>query len=106
MTKLGPLMTPEAARQLTDRLARLQTVSQFDLPGEPQSATIAHSLTHLEKSFREVLETLLPKLLNGSLNGNQLNDVLLDIGEELRHILYHIKDPKFFGYLIVDDRKI
>lgn len=99
------LMTQEAARQLSERLARLKTVSQFDQPREPQAATLAHSLTDLEQSFREILETLLPKLLDPSLNSDQLNDVLLDIGEELRHILYHIKDPKFFQYLIDDGKK-
>ncbi len=104
MTRSKLLMTPEAARRLTDRLARLKSVSQFDRPGEPQSATLAHSLTDLEKSFREILEELLPKLLDGSLDSEQLNDVLLDIGEELRHVLYHIKDPKFFDYLIDDSR--
>jgi hypothetical protein len=97
------LMTPEAAMRLTERLARLKSVSQFDKPGEPQAATLAHSLTDLEKSFREVLETLLPRLLDKSLESDQLNDVLLDIGEELRHVLYHIKDPKFFDYLVDHD---
>ena len=94
------LMTPENARQLAERLQRLESVTQFDQPGEPQAATLVHSLTDLEKSFREITDALLPRLLNKSLGPEQLNDVLLDIGEEFRHVLYHIKDPKFFGYLI------
>lgn len=93
------LLTPTVARRLTERLASLKSVSQFDRPREPQAATLTHSLTDLEKSFREVLDTLLPKLLDESLASDQLNDVLLDIGEELRHILYHIRDPRFFDYL-------
>lgn len=97
------LMTPETALRLTERLARVKSVSQFDQPGEPQAATLAHSLTDLEKSFREILETQLPRLLDESLAPDQLNDVLLDIGEELRHVLYHIRDPKFFDYLIEHD---
>ena len=106
MKSSNPLMTPEASRRLTERLARVKTVSQFDQPGEPQAATLAHSLTDLEKSFREILDALLPRLLNESLDPEQLNDVLLDIGEELRHVLYHIKDPRFFGYLIDDDEAV
>ena len=31
-----------------------------------------------------------------------IQNALLDIGEELRRILYHIKDPKFFDYLFED----
>lgn len=103
MNASRPLMTPEAAQRLTERLSRVKSVSQFDQPGEPQAATLAHSLTDLEKSFREILEALLPRLLDESLASDQLNDVLLDIGEELRHVLYHIKDPKFFDYLTEDD---
>ena len=41
------LMTREAARRLTERLSRLEAVSQFDQPGELQAATLAHSLTGL-----------------------------------------------------------
>lgn len=93
------IMTPETARVLTERLANIKAVAQFDQPGEPQSATLAHSLTDLEQSFRAVSEVLLPRLLDESATTEQLNDALLDIGEELRHILYHIKDTKFFGYL-------
>lgn len=103
MNRSRPLMTPEAAQLLTERLSTIKAVSQFDRPGEPQAATLAHSLTDLEKSFLKITETLLPKLLDESLNPARLNDVLLDIGEELRHVLYHIKDPKFFGYLRDDE---
>ena len=39
------------------------------------------------------------------MNSEQLNDVLLDIGEELRHVLYHIRDPKFFSYLYDQEGK-
>jgi len=96
------IMTPEVAIRLMDRLSKVKSISQFDQPGEPQAATLAHSLTDLEKSFREILDVLLPKLVDESLTPDQLNDVLLDVGEELRHVLYHIKDPKFFGYLLED----
>jgi hypothetical protein len=29
-----------------------------------------------------------------------LTDVLHDMGDELRHILYHIRDARYFGYLL------
>jgi hypothetical protein len=100
MTQEQLLMTPQIASRLTERLSKLRSVSQFDKSGEPQAATLAHSFTDLEKSFREFLQVLLPKLLDESLTADQLNDTLLDVGEALRHVLYHIKDPQFFGYLI------
>jgi hypothetical protein len=96
-------MTPDVAFRLMDRLSKIKSVTQFDRPGRPEAGTLAHSFADLEKSFCEVLDVLFPKLLDESLTPEQMNDVLLDIGEELRHILYHIKDPKFFGYLLDTD---
>lgn len=96
------LMTPEAALRLTERLARVKSVSQLDQPGEPQAATLAHSLTDLEKSFREVLETQLPRLLGISGAGSAERRVAR-YWRGTRHVLYHIRDPKFFDYLIDHD---
>jgi hypothetical protein len=96
-------MTAEGIGKLTERLKKIGAVSQFDRPEEPQAATLAHSLKDLEKSFREILDTHLPKLLDETIQDDELNDVLLDIGEELRHVLYHIKDPRYFSYLHDDE---
>ena len=98
----SPLMTTEAGKQLIGRLSQLAAVRKFDRPGEPQSVTLTHALTDLESSFRLILHTLLPKILDVSLDENDLNDALLDLGEELRHVLYHIKDPEYLNYLIED----
>jgi len=101
MTKATLVMTPDVAKILADRLSQIDSVSQFDAPGERQSETIVHSLTDMEKSFREIVDNLLPRLINES-DSEKLEDTLLDIGEELRHILYHITDPKYFSYLVPD----
>jgi hypothetical protein len=100
MSKGPILLTPAATNALVERLSRLPSVSQWDQPGEPQAATLAHSLMDLERSFRTTLDELLPKLLNEALTPEQLADVLLDIREELRHVLYHIRDPEFFGHVL------
>lgn len=97
------LLTPEEVRRLVERLSRIPAVAKYDRPGEPQAATLAQSLSDLEESFRTTLGVLLPKLLDRSLEPADLNDVLLDIGEELRHVLYHIRDPRFFAYLFGDE---
>jgi hypothetical protein len=100
VARAGQLLTPEVVLLLEKRLQNVTSVTRFDRAGEPQATTLAHSLADLEESFREVLENLLPRLVDSNLDSGQLNDVLLDIGEELRHIHYHIRDPKFFDYLL------
>jgi hypothetical protein len=103
MNSQEKLLTPERVKHLADRLSRIPSVSQFDLPGEPQGGTIAHALSDLEDSFSVVLNDLLPKLLDETKSPDQLDDVLLDIGEELRHILYHIQDTRYFRYLLPNE---
>ena len=103
MNSQQKLMTAGSAKDLADRLAKVPSVSQFDLAGEPQGSTIAHALSDLEDSFSLVLSDLLPKLLDQTKSADELDDLLLDVGEELRHILYHIKDTRYFGYLVSDD---
>jgi hypothetical protein len=102
MNNQQKLLTARAAKDLADRLAKIPSVSQFDLADEPQGSTIAHALSDLEDSFSLVVNELLPKLLDETKSPDELDDVLLDVGEELRHILYHIKDTRYFGYLSDD----
>lgn len=103
MNNQEKLLTARSAKDLADRLAKVPSVSQFDLPDEPQGSTIAHALSDLEDSFSMVVNELLPKLLDETKSAEELDELLLDIGEELRHILYHIKDTRYFGYLSSDD---
>jgi hypothetical protein len=100
--KYQKLMDARAAKGLADRLSTVSSVSRFDLPGEPQGSTIAHALLDLEDSFSVVLNELLPKLLDETKSSEEVDELLLDIGEELRHILYHIRDARYFAYLFAE----
>jgi hypothetical protein len=101
MNKHRKLLTPSRTVELERRLSRVPEVMKFDEPGEPQGHTIAHALSGWEHSFTEILDVLLPKLLeNEEATSEDLNDTLHDIGDELRHILYHIHDTRYFGYLL------
>lgn len=68
-------------KKLAEKLQKYKYISKFDSDNEPEAWRLAHSLSDLEAVIQ---------------------NALLDIGEELRHILYHIKDPKFFDYLFED----
>ena len=95
MTKL---LDGEKIKQLAEKLQRYECVVKFDSDDEPESWRLAHSLSDLEQSFKEVLDICIPALCEAE-NEEEIHNALLDIGEELRHILYHVKDPKFFAYL-------
>jgi len=88
-----------ALKALAERLSTCRAVTKFDKGEEREAWTLSHAFGDLEESFRKCLEELLPKLMEGHLEGLEIHDLLLEIGEEFRHILYHIKDPKFYRYL-------
>jgi hypothetical protein len=103
MKKHEKLLNAGRVVELGNRLSNIPEIAQFDIPGEPQRHTIAHALDGWEDSFAEVLYVLLPKLVEAKMASSEdLNDTLHDIGDELRHILCHIQDTKYFGYLLDD----
>jgi hypothetical protein len=86
-------------KALAERLAQCKEVTQFDEDKECEAWTLAHAFADLEESLRTFLEEQLPRLTKGQLEASEIHALLLEIGEEFRHILYHIKDPKFYRYL-------
>ena len=96
------LIDTQSLEQLADKLNQFESIRRFDSGGETEAGRLAHSLSHLEESFIEILQNHLPVLLRID-DEESMNQALLDIGEELRHILYHIKDPKFFRYLFEEE---
>jgi hypothetical protein len=89
----------EAVRQLAEKLSRVPEVSRYDTPEEPQGWTLAHSFNDLEESFTTFLEQQLPQLAREGSSPKETWNLLMDIGEGLRHILYHLRDPSFYSYL-------
>ncbi len=89
----------ERVASLAARLARCSEVAKHDT-GEGQEAwALAHSFSDLEESFRTFLDDQLPRLAQAKLNPVETRDLIFEIGEEFRHILYHIQEPSFYRYL-------
>lgn len=60
---------------------------------------VATSLADIQESTDRLYGELVPKLLSEGLPREEAEEVLNEIGEEYRHILYHIQDTKLFGYI-------
>jgi hypothetical protein len=92
-----PLLTDAEARaKLARKLAGAAAVSRY---GDEEAWTLAHAFGDLEESFLQFLDDLLPRLLKDDLTAEEIESLLLDVGEEFRHILYHLADPQFYAYL-------
>jgi len=89
----------EKIKMLAQNLRKSEKVNSFDSLEERESETLAHSILDIEESCKTLLNNLFPKLEPTTLSQDEINELLFDIGEELRHILYHINDPKFYDYL-------
>lgn len=88
---------------LTEKLSRCSLVVRLNTMEDHEPSTLAHAFVDLEESFRKFVDELLPKLLSEELDEEEIRLILHDIGEEFRHILYHIKDPRYFDYLWRED---
>jgi hypothetical protein len=86
-------------KALAERLNTCAQVRRHDTQDEKEAWTVAHNLLDLAESCQTILNDLLPKLSAGEPDSERLHAVLLEIGEEMRHMLYHIRDSKFYGYL-------
>ena len=102
-------MTPSGKRHLAEqtawqllerRLADCAAVKKLSSENWDEASTLVHSLADLEESFEKYASELLPRLLAAGSDQDAIQDVLGDIADELRHVLYHIQDPKFFRHLM------
>lgn len=87
------LQTKDKLHDLDDRLSACPLVQQYG-PEEPGALVLAFS--DLEGSMRVFLDEQLPKLVDPSVKGEELAELLVDISGEFQHILYHLHDPKLF----------
>ena len=88
----------EKLKVITHNLEKCERVTKHSTKEENQAGTLAHALIDIEKSIQEIKE-LIFKLYLTRLTKDEVDDLILDIGEELRHILYHINDTKVYDYV-------
>lgn len=70
-----------------------------DEPSRKEAAfAISHGLIDMEESFHRIIE-ISNQMQGRDFSEGELEGALHDIGEELRHIIYHINDMKFYDYL-------
>ncbi len=86
-------------KALAEHLSKCPDVAKLDRGDHKEAWALAHAFADLEESFRKILDDQLKRLTAGELDESKTLDLLLDIGEELRHVLYHIHDPRFYRYL-------
>jgi hypothetical protein len=90
--------SPEAIGELATRLAQLPQVQKLARVSDNPGAELASTISGLEDSFDKILSEILPKL-SAETQPDRLFNILIELGEHLRHVLYHIRDAPFYNYL-------
>lgn len=101
-TPQGKLM-----RDLAEHLEKMPAILRFVERREGRSAKevaweIAHGLVDIQESAETLFKRLVPRLLQSSPPEEDADNILHDIGEEYRHILYHLTNNAFFSYVVGD----
>jgi len=86
----------EKYSRLANILTKSKYVTRYDEAEDKEAWTLAHAFIDLDESFKEFSNNLLPKLLNEKLTSEEIHNILMDIGEEFCHILYHIRENKYY----------
>ena len=89
----------EKLKALIKNLEKCERVTKYSTSEENQADTLANSFLDIENALNVIIKEQIPRLYLNDLDANDVDDLILDIGEELRHILYHIYDTKVYGYL-------
>ena len=89
----------EKYTKLANILSKFTFITKYDEGEDKEAWTLSHAFIDLEGSFRKFSDELLPKLFSKDLSEKEFHDTLIEIGEEFRHILYHVKDSKYYSYL-------
>lgn len=83
---------------VTQNLEKCERVTKHSTEKENQADTLANALIDIEESIQKIQEQI-SKLYLTELTKDDVDDLILDLGEELRHVLYHINDTKVYDYL-------
>jgi len=77
--------------ELAHRLAQSEKFAGETSDGEPQSWATAHNILEIAESCRAILSLV---------KTATTDDLVDDVRDELRHVLYHIGDDKFFKVIL------
>lgn len=95
------LGTIPAIAHLADRLNAHESIRRHDAPDEPASWTLAKALSEIEESLLAIHEHLLPALLAAATE-RETGEALVDLANELRHVIYHAREAPPLAVLVGD----
>lgn len=91
------------ANNLYQKFKEMPNVSRIEST-EDEAFILSLSLVDIENSAKEII-SLIKKIEKSTSTTDENIETLAEIGEELRHIIYHVSDCKYYDYIMLDDFK-
>jgi K+/H+ antiporter YhaU regulatory subunit KhtT len=88
----------EKLNAVTRNLEKCERVTMHTTKEENQADTLANALIDIEVAMENISREI-PKFYLEDLTSDEVDDLILELGEELRQILYHIEDSRVYDYL-------
>jgi hypothetical protein len=92
----------EKLKTITHNLEKCERVNRYSTKEENQADTLANVFIDIESGLKKIIQEQIPKLYLNELTEEEVDDLILDIGEDLRHLIYHVNDTKVYNYLKSD----
>ena len=89
---------PKRQKLLIQTLMKSSNVNSLDGEIETEAGNIATSFIDIDESCMKV-SSLIDRLQQNEILKETIDEILIEIGEVFRHILYHLRDMKFYNYL-------
>jgi hypothetical protein len=79
-------------------LAKKKNLTSNKDSNEDQIQTMSHGLVDIEEAIKG-MDVLIKKLYMTVLSEDEVDEILTDIGDDLRHLIYHVRDMEYYEYL-------
>lgn len=86
-------------KELVGRLERCPPISNLSDGAHNEAWVLAQSFSDIANSSEAYLR-LLPTLVEAKPEGSELVQRLIDVVNELQHVLYHLEEPRFMRQLL------
>lgn len=87
----------DSLNKLSSVLGKSSLVNSFDKDDEKESYNLAVSLLDIKESIKN-LNKLIDQI-HLEKDEDKIDKSLWDIGDEFRHIIYHISNSRFYDYI-------
>ena len=84
--------------RLTELLDKLDAVRALDSPGHREAGYLAQALLDIASEGGR-WSSLVSRLAEGDSDSDELANTLHELGESLRHVIYHLGSSRYFSYL-------